>query len=218
MISIAAVGACVALGPGPAGAGAPSNDTVVTSRPLPGGGYGLEVIAAYFNQNELGLGRELGLLRLVDTQGMADDSPRCTQESPTEVRCKPQGLRRIVINTRDGNDSVHAVGFEMDVLRDWLIRLGPGGDEATVSAHSDAHSPRITLVAGRGADAAAVSGRATVRGAGGGDELRGRRGNQRLLGGRGSDHITGGRGNDDRCDGRAGDDSGGDGCETQVSL
>ena len=218
---LAAIGTAVALGPGPAGAGESSNDTIVTSEPLPGGGYVLRVIAARFNNNELALGRELGFLRLSDTQGMADDSPKCTQESPTEVRCKLQGLRRVAINTGDGNDFVRAAAFEMPILRDWIalsIRLGPGGDEATVSAPSDAHSPRITLLTGRGADAAAVSGPTRVRGGRNGDTLRGRRGDQRLFGGRGSDRITGGRGSNDHCDGQAGIDSGGEGCEKIVRI
>ncbi|MDX6588172.1 MAG: hypothetical protein QOI31_2645 [Solirubrobacterales bacterium] len=192
LILLAAIGAGVALGPGPAGAGT-ENDTVVTSHPGQGGGYVLDVTATpgqrnFFNVDD-GAGSPAIVIR--DTgPGITDESPKCTQESPTEVQCKPQGLRRLNVDTGDMGDvsrSVSASTFNS-------FKLGPGADEAT------------------------VSGRATVKGEGDDDTLQGRRGNQRLLGGDGPDTITGGSGNKDYCDGEGGDDSGGDGCEKIVSL
>ena len=196
---LAAIGAGVALGPGPAGAGESSNDTVVTSELLSGGGYKLVVTAAPGQANALDI-----LITVPDTKvgvrdteaGITDDSSKCRQESETQVRCVPRGLRRVVLGAGDKNDVMAIRTESMDACGDSITRIkaGPGSDVAVASCRS------------------------AVNGGGGPDTLRGRLGNQELFGGRGRDRITGGRGNNDHCDGDGGNDSGGAGCETKISL
>jgi hypothetical protein len=197
LVLLGALGATMALG-ADSKAGAGSGETVVTSHPRSGGGYVLEVNASpgQFNRIEFirclrGPNDPAGCL-IRERAGATEDSPRCTQESPTEVRCKLQGLRRINVATGDRFDALS--------LR--------GTDPSRVTC-------QIKL--GRGSDAAHVSGRCVVHGNRGTDQLVGGTGNQRLFGGRHADTIWGGPGNNDYCNGQRGNDGYGDGCETKIS-
>jgi Ca2+-binding RTX toxin-like protein len=220
LIGLTALGAAVALGPGTVGAGV-NGETVVTSHPRPGGGYVLDVTAAAGVANSVRVRPSDDIIdtivTLKDTAGMTDDSPKCTQESPTEVQCKVQGLRRVNVDTGNAPDAVRVNNLaNLEALLNFKASLGGGQDSARLSTGHASELP--TAVAGPGNDRVEIIGGGTARGGGGQDRLIGGERNQRLFGGRGRDRLTADGGNNDHCDGGGGDDSGGDGCETIVSL
>lgn len=168
---IAAVGAGVALVPGPAGAGG-GGETVVTSESRPSGGYALSVTAASGQANNIVIDVDFGPTRLVVTDtaaGITDSSPRCVQEGPSEVRCQLQGLRRILAYGKDGNDTLRA-----DTPTDVVLL----GGEAALTVRGQGGNDTL-----RG-----VRGNQWLLGGGGGDTITGGRGNR--------DHCDGQAGTD----------------------
>lgn len=229
---LAAVGAGVTLGSGPAGAGTVNGETVVTSHPRPGGGYVLEVTAATGQVNGVSwLGQSCDVrdgqcLAISDDVGITDDSPKCDQVNATEVQCTVQRLRRLKVDT--GNQADQLVGTNyVQYQFATVAHTGAGADRLALSGDDLAGDgfcvdipvdSWVIARSGAGNDHVELACSGTARGGGGEDRLIGRRSNQQLYGGRHADRITGGRGNNDHCDGQAGDDSGGDGCETTISL
>jgi hypothetical protein len=204
-VFLVASGTTPRLGPGTAGARS-GTKTVVTSHPHSGGGYTLEVTAFPGNRNYIRVRNCIGpndpsgctirdKTAVIRDTGplLSEDSTKCTQETPSHVLCKLQGLRRVKVDTRDRIDGVSLTGLRPKET-----------------------SCAVTL--GRGSDSARIVRPCTVHGNRGDDGLTGRAGNQRLFGGRNSDKITAGRGRHDYCNGQRGHDNRGWGCNTRVSL
>ena len=129
----------------------------------------------------------------------------CNQVTTRTVECDVTGIKSIIVNTHDRNDTVTLGQINHSVAVD--VQTGEGNDTITGGAN-----PEI-LDGGPGND--------TIAGNAGNDTIHGRTGNDVLEGGAGDDNVRGQQGNDsviggagdDVLNGHEGDDrvSGGDG-------
>jgi hypothetical protein len=221
LIVSVACGAVIALAPG-AASGGHGDATIVTYTGSPGEGSEISVVAAPGVRNRVGTvfvdQPTLGLRIMDEEAGVLEDSPFCTQESPTEVNCLAQGLQSLRIETLDEPDRfITHVAESMDtqiVLP--LLRTDTGTDRDQVRLGFKPADVVIVTIAqvrgGGGRDDVVASlsrpssGAARVGGAsglgqklqllGGGDKdgLKIKSGRGKIKGGGAGDRLEGGRG------------------------
>lgn len=184
----------------------------------------LEVTAANGETNRLALdvGPD-GTVAVFDDGAPLQAGPGCSAPDPGTVSCPSGRLRTVLVQARDGDDSVTvgSLGLSTDLRggagNDQLqgtpgpdaLDGGPGNDELDGAGGDD------TLMGGEGDDAlSAGSGADVADGGPGVDVLDGDLGDDQLTGGSGDDSIDAGPGND-RLDGGDGTDEliGGDGAD-----